>query len=163
MALCVEETCQAVVKRLLALQIPVPTTEDWLEMADRFKSKWSFPNCIGAIDGKHVCIQAPPNSGSLYFNNKKTFSVVLLAVVDADYRFRVVHVGEYGRISDGGVYRKRGMELQTLGKECGGECLWYSVFTLENFVQAHSVAPQKGKQHYPHNVYFRQLSNTGPP
>lgn len=118
MALCVEETCQAVVKRLLALQIPVPTTEDWLKMADRFKSKWSFPNCIGAIDGKHVCIQAPPNSGSLYFNYKKTFSVVLLAVVDADYRFRVVHVGEYGRISDGGVYRKsalaRGMELQTL-------------------------------------------------
>ncbi|KAL2102238.1 hypothetical protein ACEWY4_001406 [Coilia grayii] len=118
-ALCVEETCKAVVRRLLSSQMPEPKTQDWLEMADRFESRWSFPNCIGAIDGKHVCIQAPPNSGSLYFNYKKTFSVVLLALVDANYRFRVVHVGEYGRTSDGGVYRNsalaRGMELQTLG------------------------------------------------
>ncbi|KAL2095653.1 hypothetical protein ACEWY4_007801 [Coilia grayii] len=118
-ALCVEETCKAVVRRLLSSQMPEPKTQDWLAMADRFESRWSFPNSIGAIDGKHVCIQAPPNSGSLYFNYKKTFSVVLLALVDANYRFRIIHVGEYGRTSDGGVYRNsalaRGMELQTLG------------------------------------------------
>ena len=39
--------------------IKVPSSEkDWVEMADQFERKWNFRNCIGAIDGKHVLIQA---------------------------------------------------------------------------------------------------------
>ena len=48
-------------------------------------------------------IQCPFNSGSLFYNYKSYFSVVLLAVASADYRFVMVDVGAYGSSNDSGV------------------------------------------------------------
>ena len=45
---------------------------------------------MGAIDGKHVTIQCPPRSDSECFKYKKTFSIVLQAVLDADGNFMAV-------------------------------------------------------------------------
>ncbi|KAL2083789.1 hypothetical protein ACEWY4_021562 [Coilia grayii] len=82
--------------------MPVPDTLEWRKIAAGF-AKLAFPNCIGAMDGKHVVIEAPPNSGSVYYNYKGTFSIVLLAVVDARYCFRLVDIEAYGSNSDGGT------------------------------------------------------------
>lgn len=84
--------------------MPTPTTEKWKSIEREFANRWNFPNCIGALDGKHVVIEAPANSGSLFYNYKNTFSIVLMALVDADYRFIAVDVGAYGKNSDGGIY-----------------------------------------------------------
>lgn len=92
--------------------------EEWEAIAQQFEEKWNYPNCTGAIDGKHIALKAPVNSGSEFFNYKGFFSIVLLAVVDANYNFIYVNVGCQGRISDGGVFNntffKKGLEENSL-------------------------------------------------
>lgn len=56
------------------------------------------------MDGKHVGIKCPAKSGSNFFNYKNFFSIVLFAIVDADYKFIYIDVGKNGRISDGGIF-----------------------------------------------------------
>lgn len=84
--------------------MPDPTEESWKRNANDFELKWSYPNCIGAIDGKHIRIRCPNNTGSLCYNYKDFFSVVLLAIVDANYKFVAVDIGAYGRECDAGVF-----------------------------------------------------------
>lgn len=67
--------------------------------------KQNFPHCIGAINGKHITLQAPINSGSDFYNYKSQFSIVLMAVADADYNFIFVDIGCQGRISEGSVLK----------------------------------------------------------
>ena len=83
-----------------------PTTEQWMKIEQDFSDLWNFPNCIGAIDGKHVVMTAPPGSGSLVFNYKHTFSINLMALVDAHYWFIFVDIGQNSSNADGPVFQK---------------------------------------------------------
>lgn len=85
---------------------PALTEEKWREIADGFQRLCQFPNCIGAIDGKHVRIRKPKMSGSLYHNYKNYFSVVLLALCDANYTFIYIDVGSFGKDSDSAIFQR---------------------------------------------------------
>ena len=53
---------------------------------------------------KHISHFHPKGTGSEYYNYKGFFSLVMLALLDFDYKFMFIDVGCQGRISDGGVY-----------------------------------------------------------
>ena len=76
-----------------------------MTVAKVFQYKWNFPNCIGALDGKHITLCPPKNTGLYYFNYKHFFSIVLLAIVDSDYKLLFVDIGCNGKISDGGLFK----------------------------------------------------------
>jgi hypothetical protein len=101
----VSETSQLIWDRLQSVVIKTPTTaREWQVIADRFEERWHFPHCIGALDGKHCNIQAPPHSGSLDFNHHQQFSVNLTALCHTDYNFLFVDVGAHGHCNDAGVF-----------------------------------------------------------
>jgi len=84
----IKETCAVTMNFLGPRYLKPLKEEDWKKITAGFWNCWNFPNCLDAID-KHFLIKAPPNSGSLYFNYKKTFSVVLLAACDHEYKFTI--------------------------------------------------------------------------
>lgn len=89
-------------RMFILLQFP-KCENDWKAISKDFDDRWNFPNCLGAVDGKHVRIAPPPNSGSYFYNYKGNHSLVLLAIVNANYEFVMCHFGTIGRVSDGGV------------------------------------------------------------
>ncbi|XP_068083809.1 uncharacterized protein [Anabrus simplex] len=111
----VNETCEILSNILHPIYMPKPTEEKWKSIEKGFQERWQFPNCIGSIDGKHVIIQAPNKSGSLFYNYKGTFSIVLLALVDSNYKFIAVDIGAFGSNSDGGIFQNSnlGKALET--------------------------------------------------
>jgi hypothetical protein len=92
-----------VLKKQGFLEVP-QNKEQWKKISQDYNNYWNYPHELGAIDGKHIVIQAPPRAGSDFFNYKKTHSIVLMGVCDAHNKFILVDVGDTGRQSDGSVY-----------------------------------------------------------
>lgn len=82
--------------------MPSPSKESFESTEKMFRERWNFPNVVGCLDGKHVRVRCPRRTGSLYYNYKNYFSIVLFALTDANYKFMAIDVGSFGREGDAG-------------------------------------------------------------
>ncbi|KAI8493838.1 hypothetical protein Bbelb_281850 [Branchiostoma belcheri] len=108
----VPQVCRAITKEYAQEAFDTPSTPDqWRQVAQGFQTRWNFPHVCGAIDGKHVAIKRPRKSGSLYYNYKGYFSLVILALVDSNYKVLWASVGSPGSDSDCGVFNRSNLQL----------------------------------------------------
>ena len=95
----VPQVCKAILKEFPQEYLVCPTDpEEWKKIEERFRNKWNVPHVVGVLHGKHIAIKKPKKSGSEYINYNGYFflRLVLLALVDADYKFLWVNAGPVG-------------------------------------------------------------------
>ena len=66
------------------------TRQELQELMNEFEEEYGIPEIVGAIDGCHIEINAPPDNHEDYFNRKQHYSVNLQAIVNCDLKF--IHV-----------------------------------------------------------------------
>ena len=97
----INETCAAILWALKDTYVRSSgAPEVWKTIAKEFQEIQNLPHRIDVIDGKHVAIKLPLNSGSLYFNYKGYFSIILMTICDACYVF--THIDIVGYVSNNG-------------------------------------------------------------
>ena len=103
------EAVQDVVDALCHLKneyIRFPSTNiDVLTTQQTFEGLTDLPNVVGAIDGTHIKIKTPTESGPDYFSRLQQHDVVVQAVADGEKRFLDVAAGFPGSMHDSRVLR----------------------------------------------------------
>ena len=90
------ETCDAIFESLSGEYLyPSSSTEEWKNIVRDFQETQDLPQIVGAIDGKHIRIQCPKQSRTLFHNYKGFFSFVSLAICDD--RYGLILVSMVGR------------------------------------------------------------------
>ena len=98
LAVCniISQTSKAIYECLKKEYLKAPSKkQEWPSISKDFEDIWNLPNCLGATDGKHICLQCPKLSGSNYYTYKGFYSIVLLAICDVKYCFILHDTGQF--------------------------------------------------------------------
>lgn len=100
----ISETCEAKFTVLKENNLSPPGSQkEWLQISEQFMKVWSMPHVVGCIDGKHSRVEFPKLSGTLYYNYKGLFSIVLMTIYNVNYCFTLFDLGQYGSNNNSGV------------------------------------------------------------
>ena len=100
----VNETCRAIVQKLLPVYIRFPSGNGLADAVRGFMENFGIPQCAGSIDGSHVPITPPAMNHTDYYNRKGWYSMLVQVVVDHNYLFRDLCVGWPGSSHDARVF-----------------------------------------------------------
>ena len=106
------EFCEAVCGVLLPKYIFIPKGDDLNMVVQGFEEKYRFLQTVGAVEGTHIPIQAPPEHHVDYFNRTGWYSIILQALVDDNYCFRDINVGWPGSVHDARVFTNSELYLK---------------------------------------------------
>ena len=110
MSKIISETCKAIYTVLKDPYLTHPSSkEEWLEISKKFEEVWNMPHVIECIDSKHIRVECPKLSGTLYYNYKGFSSIVLTALCDPNYCFTLFDLGQYGSNNDSGILANTAM------------------------------------------------------
>jgi hypothetical protein len=68
----VKETVEILWEELHPLHMPLPTTESLKSNAKEFENVWNFPHVVGCLDGKHIRVVCPTDSGAICSSTTKS-------------------------------------------------------------------------------------------
>ncbi len=119
----VSDVANAIVETLWKSEVTtyMPKSEiEFYQKISEMEQLWQFPCCWGAIDGCHIPIKCPPGglqSCKEYHNFKNFYSIVLMAMVDAKYRFTWGSCGFPGNSHDSVILQSTDLWEQLQEKE----------------------------------------------
>lgn len=93
------------------------TNRDVLATRQTFEDLSDLPNVIGAIDGTHIKIKTPTESGPDYFSRLQQHDVVVQAVADGEKRLLDVAAGFPGSMLDSRVLRNSSLYRRITNNE----------------------------------------------
>ena len=99
-----QEVSNLIVSNLWKKIVVFPKSEkEFLNSINVMENLWQFPTAFGGIDGCHIPLKCPHGSNEArkeYYNFKKFYSVVMMRIVGADYRFLWASAGLPGSVND---------------------------------------------------------------
>ena len=114
----VREVAKAIVENLWAefVESNFPYDRDLLyQKVKEMEQEWQFPYAYAAIDGCHIPIKCPPGgqeSAKEFHNFKNFYSIVLMGMVDAKYRFIWASAGFPGNSHDSLIFQATNLYAQ---------------------------------------------------
>jgi len=96
----VDQVSDVLWSKLSLKHLTVPNHDRVLDTVVKYEERWVFPDVFSCTDGKHNHIKCPMKAGSLLYNYRHFFSVVVHGVSE----FVLRDIVGYGKQIDGGTF-----------------------------------------------------------